>query len=80
MFCEERLGNIKFRAFPEQVGPRILLLESVDYFGISEHYSGRKKKKEESILISKTAMVGCYKLSLYASRSCKSMRFIFGDD
>ncbi|CAH3022446.1 unnamed protein product, partial [Porites evermanni] len=27
MFCEEGLGKIKFRAFPEQVGPRILSLE-----------------------------------------------------
>ena len=35
------------RAFPERVGPRILSLESVDYFGTSEHFSGRKK--EESL-------------------------------
>ena len=26
-----------FRAFPKRVGPRILSLESVDYFGASEH-------------------------------------------
>ena len=38
MFCEESLGKIKFRAFPKRVGPRILSLESVDYFGASEHY------------------------------------------
>ena len=38
MFCEESLGKIKFRAFPKRVGPRIVSLESVDYFGISEHY------------------------------------------
>ena len=38
MFCEERLGKIKFRAFPKRVGPRILSLESVDYFGASEYY------------------------------------------
>ena len=37
-FCEESLGKIKFRAFPKPVGPWILLLESVDYFGTSEHY------------------------------------------
>ena len=36
--CEESLGKIKFRAFPKRVGPRILSLESVDYFGASEHY------------------------------------------
>ena len=32
MFCEERLGKIKFRAFPKSVGPRILSLESVDSY------------------------------------------------
>ena len=32
------LENIQFRAFPKRVGPRILSLESVDYFGTSEHY------------------------------------------
>ena len=38
MFCEESLGKIEFRALPERVGPRILSLESVDYFGTSDHY------------------------------------------
>ena len=38
MFCKESLGKIKFRAFPKHVGPRILSLESVDYFETSEHY------------------------------------------
>ena len=37
IFCEESLGKTKFRAFPKCVGPRILSLESVDYFGTSEH-------------------------------------------
>ena len=45
MFCEESLGKIKFRAFPKRVGPRILSLESVDYFGASEHYWVVKKNK-----------------------------------
>ena len=45
----ESLGKIKFRAFPEQVGPRILSLESVNYFETSEHHSGRKKKKEKNL-------------------------------
>ena len=35
---------IRCRVFSERVGPRILLLESVDYFGTSEYFSGRKKK------------------------------------
>ena len=42
MFCEEIIGKIKFRAFPNRVGPRILSLESVDYFGTSEHYVEKK--------------------------------------
>ena len=62
------LGKIKFRAFLKRVGPRTLLLESVDYFGTSEHYGVIEKKIR--ILISKTAMVGCCKLSLYADGSC----------
>ena len=45
MFCEESLGKIKFRAFPKRVGPRILSLESVDYFGASEHYWVVEKNK-----------------------------------
>ena len=39
-----KLRKIKFRVFPEQVGPRVLSLESVDYFGTNEHYSVRKKR------------------------------------
>ena len=70
MFCEESLGKIKFRAFPKRVGLRILSLESVDYFGASEHYWVVEKKKERRILISKIAMIRCCKLSLYANESC----------
>ena len=65
MFCKESLGKIKFRAFPRRVGPGILSLESVDYFETSEHLlSGREKI---GILISKTAIAGCCKLSLCAN-------------
>ena len=46
MFCEESLGNIKFRAFPKHVGPRILTLGSVDYIGTSEHYRVVEKKNK----------------------------------
>ena len=77
MFCEERLGKIKFRAFSKRVGPRILSHESVDYFGTSELLDGRKKLR---ILISKIAMVWSCKLSLYANGLVMSIRFIFGDD
>ena len=45
--------EIPYRAFPERVGPRILSLESVDYFGTTDHFSGRKKKR--IILMSKTS-------------------------
>ena len=45
MFCKESLRKIKFRAFPKRVnGPWILSLESVDYFGTSEHYLVVKKE------------------------------------
>ena len=45
MFCEESVGKIKFRVFPKCVSPKILSLESVDYFGTSEHYWVVQKKK-----------------------------------
>ena len=36
--------EIPYRAFPERVGSRILSLESVDYFGTTDRFSGRKKR------------------------------------
>ena len=41
LFCEESLGKIdaEMSNFREWVGPRILLLESVDYFGTSECFT-----------------------------------------
>ena len=48
IFCEESLDKIKFRAFVKRVGPRILSLESVEYFQTSEHHLVVEKKKEES--------------------------------
>ena len=35
---QRKLRKIKFRAFLKRVSPRILSLESIDYFGASEHY------------------------------------------
>ena len=35
---QRKLRKIKFRAFPKRVGPRILSLESIDYFGTSQHH------------------------------------------
>ena len=46
MFCEESLGNIKFRALPKRVGPGILSLQSVDYFAASEHFWVVEKKNK----------------------------------
>ena len=37
--------EIPYRAFPKRVGPRILSLESVDYFGTNDHFSVRKKRE-----------------------------------
>ena len=37
--------EVPYRAFPERIGPRILSLESVDYFGRTDHFSVRKKEK-----------------------------------
>ena len=39
--------EIPYRAFPERFGPRILSFESVDYFGTTHHFSGRKKNLNE---------------------------------
>ena len=44
--------EIPYRAFLERFGPRILSLESVDYFGTTDHFSGQKKRR---ILMSKTS-------------------------
>ena len=77
MFCKESLGKIKFRAFPKCVGPQILSLETVYYFGTGENYWVVKKIR---ILISKTTMAGFCKLSLYANGLVMCMWFIFSDD
>ena len=75
MFCEESLGKIKFRAFPKRIGARSL--ESIDYFGASEHSTLLSGRKKIGILLSKIAMVGCCKLSLYANESCDEHAIYF---
>ena len=74
MFCEESLGKIKFRAFPKRVGPRILASKRWLLWNKWTLLSGRKKIR---ILISKIAMVGCCKLSLYANESCDEHAIYF---
>ena len=38
--------EIPYRAFLELVAPRILPLESVNYFGTTDHFIGQKKKRK----------------------------------
>ena len=66
MFCEESLGKIKCRAFRKHVGPSLESLITMEQ--LNTVLSGRKKKRR--ILLSKTVMVGCCKLSLYANEPC----------
>ena len=66
---------MRFRAFPEQVCPRIVSLERVDNFGTSEHFSGREKKKSNLSYWSGVLNFYCMQMSLVMS-----MRFIFGND
>ena len=81
MFCEEIIGKIKFRAFPKRVGPRILSLESVDYFGTSEHYCVVEKIKIKiRILIRKLRWSGVVNFHCRQMALIMSMRFIFDDD
>ena len=58
------------RAFPERVGPRVLLLESVDFF------------ETRRILMSKTSMVRLTGRVLHSMQRSlvMSMRFSFEDD
>ena len=57
---------LKMSSFSEQVGLQILLLESFDYFGTSEYFSGKKR----TILMSKPLWLVVVKLSSYANESC----------
>ena len=61
------------RTFRERVGPRILLLKRVDYFGTSECFT--ENFDGEAIDWSGVVNFHCVKMSLVMS-----MRFIFGDD
>ena len=68
---------MRCRTFPEPVGPRILLLESVDYFRTSKHFNGRKKLINKTLMVRLTGLgvvnIHCMEMSLLVS-----MRFIFG--
>ena len=73
MFCEESVGKIKFKVFTSvHEFYRLKALITLEQVNTTE-WSGKKRR----IFISKTAMVGCCKLSLYL---VMSMLFTFGDD
>ena len=67
MFSEESLRKIKFRAFPKRLKALITL----------EQVNTTEWSKKIRILISKIAMVGCCKLSLYANESCDEHAIYF---
>ena len=65
------LWRWRCRAFPEQVSPWILSLESINYFRTSEYFSHQKKKKNcyEEILVGRQTDRGvvnshCMQISL----------------
>ena len=58
-----------FRAFPKRDGPRILLLESIDY----EQMNSTEWLKKIRLIV----MVRCCKLSLYANESCDEHAIYF---
>ena len=76
MFCEESLGKIKFRAFPKRVGPRILSLERQALITLEQVNTTEWSKTIRS-LISKIAMIGCCKLSLYTNEFCDEHAIYF---
>ena len=61
------------RTFRERVGPRILLLESVDYFGTSECFS----ENFDGGAINWSGVVNFHGIKMSLVRG---LRFIFGDD
>ena len=75
LFCEVSLGKIDagMSNFPGTGRSRILLLESVDYFGTIECFT--ETFDGEAINWSGVVNFHCMKVSLVMS-----MRFIFGDD
>ena len=73
------LRKIKFRAFPKRVGPRILSLESLDYFGASEHYT-EWSKKNKNLKLAKLRWSGVVNFHCMQISLVMSIRFIFGDD
>ena len=78
MFCKESLRKIKFRDFPECVGPQILPIERVDYLERREHNSVVGKKKES--LLAKLQWSGVVNFFCMQMGFVMSMRVIFGDD
>ena len=74
MFCEESLGKIKFRAFRNVSVHEFYRLKALITL---EQVNTTEWSKKIRILISKIAMVGCCKLSLYANESCDEHAIYF---
>ena len=66
--------DIPYRAFPERFGPRILSLESADYVGTTDHFSGRKKKEYSVILMSKTSRLTALQKRAHSKTSIVKMQ------
>ena len=75
MFCEESLEKIKFRTFPKVSVHEFCRLKAL--ITLEQVNTTEWSKKKIRILISKTAMVGCRKLSLYANDSCNEHAIYF---
>ena len=66
-------------SFPKRVGPQILLLESIDYFGTSDNFSGRKKNNLAEQNFDGEANWLAVNFHGMQMSLVMSMRFIFGD-
>ena len=67
-------------SFPKRVGPQILLLESIDYFGTSDNFSGRKKNNlAEQNFDGEANWLAVVNFHGMQMSLVMSMRFIFRD-
>ena len=74
--------EISCRAFPARLDPRILSVESVDYFGTSDYFSRRKKRNnlDEQNFGCEANWSGVVNCSCMQMSLKMSIRFIFGDN
>ena len=77
MFSAESLGKINLELLGSMSVHEFYCLKALITL---EQVNNTEWSKKIRILISKTEMVGCCKLLLYANGLVMSMQFIFGDD